>query len=224
MFPSRGRLTIRAYRPLTCSEAATLRAVPFPRIVIPSEVEGSLLHCRHMHACALTQTIPWCFPLFSLTHVLPVCKKDFSASALMTRKKDDSLTSSFIPLRRVVPLRGTLSCAFGAALLQGPTRIIGVTGDLRLKSHFRVSPFIKNRRKASLRLGLPHRGRGLRQRRSGTLINDVLETLLPTYFHNASALSVLSGPFPSRGRLTIRGYHRLKNRRNRYRYFVFSSC
>ena len=142
-FPSRGRLTIRAYRPLTCSEAATLRAVPFPRIVIPSEVEGSLLHCRHMHACALTQTIPWCFPLFSLTHVLPVCKKDFSASALMTRKKDDSLTSSFIPLRRVVPLRGTLSCAFGAALLQGPTRIIGVTGDLRLKSHFRASPFIK---------------------------------------------------------------------------------
>ena len=128
-FPSRGRLTIRAYRPLTCSEAATLRAVPFPRIVIPSEVEGSLLHCRHMHACALTQTTPWCFPLFSLTHVLPVCKKDFSASALMARKKDDSLTSSFIPLRRVVPLRGTLSCAFVAARLQGPTRIIGVTCD-----------------------------------------------------------------------------------------------
>ena len=89
-FPSRGRMTIRAYRPLTCSEAATLRAVPFPRIVIPSEVEGSLLHCRNMHACALTQTTPWCFPLFSLTHVLPVCKKDFSASALMTRKKDDA--------------------------------------------------------------------------------------------------------------------------------------
>ena len=117
-FPSRGRLTIRAYRPLTCSEAATLRAVPFPRIVIPSEVEGSLLHCRHMHACALTQTIPWCFPLFSLTHVLPVCKKDFSASALMTRKKDDSLTSSFTPLRRVVPLRGTLSCAFESDFCQ----------------------------------------------------------------------------------------------------------
>ena len=26
-----------------------------------------------------------------------------------------------MPLQRVVPLRGTLSCAFGAALLQGPT-------------------------------------------------------------------------------------------------------
>ena len=47
-----------------------------PSIVIPSEAEGSLLHCRHMHTCALTQTTPWCF-LFrlSLTHGLPVCKK-----------------------------------------------------------------------------------------------------------------------------------------------------
>ena len=34
----------------------------------------------------------------------------------------DCLTWAFMPLRRIVPLRGTLSCAFGAALLQGPTR------------------------------------------------------------------------------------------------------
>ena len=34
----------------------------------------------------------------------------------------DYLTWTFIPLRRVVPLRDTPSCAFGAALLQGPTR------------------------------------------------------------------------------------------------------
>ena len=34
----------------------------------------------------------------------------------------DYLTWAFMPLRRIVPLRGTLSCAFGAALLQGPTR------------------------------------------------------------------------------------------------------
>ena len=33
----------------------------------------------------------------------------------------DYLTWAFMPLRRIVPLRGTLSCAFGAALLQGPT-------------------------------------------------------------------------------------------------------
>ena len=62
-----------------------------PSTVIPSEAEGSLLHCRHMHICALTQTTPWCFffRLF-LTHVLPLCKKDPSTSALMTRKKDGS--------------------------------------------------------------------------------------------------------------------------------------
>ena len=66
-----------------------LRAVPFPRIVIPSAAEGSLLHYRNRHACALTQTTPWCF-LFrlSLAHGLPVCKKDPSTSALMTRTKD----------------------------------------------------------------------------------------------------------------------------------------
>ena len=34
----------------------------------------------------------------------------------------DYLRWAFIPLQRIVPLRGTLSCAFGAALLQGPTR------------------------------------------------------------------------------------------------------
>ena len=58
-----------------------------PSTVIPSEAEGSFLHCRHMHTCALTQTTPWCF-LFrlSLTHGLPVCKKEPSTSVGMTFK------------------------------------------------------------------------------------------------------------------------------------------
>ena len=58
-----------------------------PSTVIPSVAEGSLLHCRHMHTCALTQMTPWCF-LFhlSLTHVLPVCRKDPSTSVGMTFK------------------------------------------------------------------------------------------------------------------------------------------
>ena len=58
-----------------------------PSTVIPSEAEGSLLHCRHMQTCTLTQTTPWCF-LFrlSLTHGLPVCKKDTSTSVGMTFK------------------------------------------------------------------------------------------------------------------------------------------
>ena len=62
-----------------------------PSTVIPSAAEGSLLHCLHMHTCALTQTTPWCF-LFrlSLAHDLPLCKKDPSTSTLMTRKRDGS--------------------------------------------------------------------------------------------------------------------------------------
>ena len=64
-----------------------------PSTVIPSATEGSLLHCRHMHTCTLTQTTPWCF-LFrlSFTHVLPVCNKALSTSVGMTFKEDDSLT------------------------------------------------------------------------------------------------------------------------------------
>ena len=58
-----------------------------PSTVIPSEAEGSLLHCRHMHTCALTQTTPWCFFFrLSLTHVLPACRKDPSTSVGMTFK------------------------------------------------------------------------------------------------------------------------------------------
>ena len=64
---------------------STLVAHPLPRIVIPSAAEGSLLHCRHMHTCARIQTTPWCFPFrLSLTHGLPVCKKDPSTSVGMT--------------------------------------------------------------------------------------------------------------------------------------------
>ena len=124
------KAAIREYHLLKKAAHHPCEPIRSPSTVIPSTAEGSLLHCRHMHTCALTQTTPWCF-LFrlSLTHGLPVCKKDPSTSALMTRMKNDRLTSSFIPLRRVVPLRGTLSCAFGAPLLQGATRIIGVTSD-----------------------------------------------------------------------------------------------
>ena len=87
-----------------------------PSTVIPSAAEGSLLHCRHMHTCALTQKTPWCF-LFrlSLTHVLPVCKKDPSTSVGMTGGK--RIASHSFSHRCVYP-----SCAFGVALLQGPTR------------------------------------------------------------------------------------------------------
>ena len=89
-----------------------------PSTVIPSAAEGSLLHCRHMHTCALTQTTPWCF-LFrlSLAHDLPVCKKDPSTSVGMTGGR--RIASHSFSHRLVDP-----SCAFGAPLLYGATRII----------------------------------------------------------------------------------------------------
>ena len=82
-----------------------------PSTVIPSAAEGSLLHCRHMHTCALTQTTPCCF-LFrlSLTHVLPVCRKDPSTSVGMTGGR--RVISHSLSHRFVDP-----SCAFGAGRL-----------------------------------------------------------------------------------------------------------
>ena len=55
--------------------------------------------------------------LFEALHPAPLARP-FSKGLLVR----DYLTWAFIPLQRIVPLRGTLSCAFGAALLQGPTR------------------------------------------------------------------------------------------------------
>ena len=82
-----------------------------PSTVIPSAAEGSLLHDRHMHICALTQATPWCF-LFrlSLTHGLPVCRKDPSTSVGMTGGR--RVISHSLSHRLVDP-----SCAFGAPLL-----------------------------------------------------------------------------------------------------------
>jgi len=55
--------------------------------------------------------------LFEALHPAPLARP-FS-KGLLAR---DYLTRAFMPLRRIVPLRGTPSCAFGAALLQRPTR------------------------------------------------------------------------------------------------------
>ena len=75
--------------PILSSLFHTMSALSLPPYRHPERSPRSLLHCRHRHTCALTQTTPWCF-LFclSLTQGLPVCKKDPSTSALMTRTKD----------------------------------------------------------------------------------------------------------------------------------------
>ena len=56
-------------------------------------------------------------PTASRIHPAPLARP-FSKGLLA----GDYLTWAFMLLRRIVPLRGTLSCAFGAALLQGPAR------------------------------------------------------------------------------------------------------
>ena len=84
--PLEGKAGKREYS-LLKRRRTTLVIPSASRIVIPSAAEGSLLHCRHMHTCALTQTTPWCF-LFrlSLTHGLPSCKKDPSTSVGITNR------------------------------------------------------------------------------------------------------------------------------------------
>ena len=85
--PLEGKAAIRGYHLLNRRRSHPCEPIRSPSTVIPSEAEGSLLHCRHMHTCALTQITLWCF-LFrlSLTHVLPVCKKDSTTSVGMTFK------------------------------------------------------------------------------------------------------------------------------------------
>ena len=78
-----------------------------PSTVIPSTAEGSLLHCRHMHTYALTQTTPWCFlhPRFT---GLQERSLYFGQDDIQGRR----IASHSFSHRFVDP-----SCAFGAPLL-----------------------------------------------------------------------------------------------------------
>ena len=59
--------------------AFKLLRVFLSRIVIPSVVEGSFLHCGQYHISIGRETMPWRY-IFLLSHIhrLSVCKKDFS--------------------------------------------------------------------------------------------------------------------------------------------------
>ena len=109
--PLEGKAAIREYHLLNRRRSRPCESIRSPSTVIPSAAEGSLLHCRHMHTCALTQTTPWCF-LFrlSLAHDLPLCKKDPSTSVGMTSGR--RVISHSLSHRFVDP-----SCAFGAGRL-----------------------------------------------------------------------------------------------------------
>ena len=64
--PPEGKAAIRDYHLLNRRRSRPCESIRSPSTVIPSAAEGSLLHCRHMHTCTLTQTTPWCF-LFRLS-------------------------------------------------------------------------------------------------------------------------------------------------------------
>ena len=109
--PLEGKAAIREYHLLNRRRSHPCESIRSPSTVIPSEAEGSLLHCHHMYTCALTQTTPWCFLCrLSLTHGLPVCKKDPSTAVGMTGGR--RVISHSLSHRFVNP-----SCAFGAPLL-----------------------------------------------------------------------------------------------------------
>ena len=97
--------------PLSC-QSAYLQYATIIRRVRPwrrAYSQGIILHglsCRCSELC-----------LFEALHPAPLARP-FSKGLL----EGDYLTRAFMPLQRIVPLRGTPSCAFGAALLQGPTR------------------------------------------------------------------------------------------------------
>ena len=61
----------------------------------------------------------------------------------------------------------------------------------------------------------------LRQRRSDALINHLLETLLPTLFYTASALSAPSGHLPLEGKADDTRIPSSKMRRNRHLHSSF---
>ena len=71
--PLEGKAAIRGYPLLKKVAHHPCEPIRSPSTVIPSAAEGSLLHCRHMHTCALA-------------HDLPLCKKDPSTSVGMTFK------------------------------------------------------------------------------------------------------------------------------------------
>ena len=66
--PLEGKAAIRGYHLLKRRRRRPCESIRSPSTVIPSAAEGSLLHCRHRHTCALTQTTPWCFPLSPFSH------------------------------------------------------------------------------------------------------------------------------------------------------------
>ena len=90
-FPSRGKLTIREYPLLKRRRSRPCEPIHSPALssrAQPRDLSCTAAICTH--APSLKRHLGASFFRLSLTHVLPLCKKDPSTSALMTRKKDGS--------------------------------------------------------------------------------------------------------------------------------------
>ena len=109
--PTRGGLSHMGFHTAAANCASSRHSIlrlwrgPSPRAYSRGIISHGLLY-RCSELC-----------LFETLHPAPLARP-FSKGLL----EGDYLTWAFMPLRRIVPLRGTPSCAFDAALLQGPTR------------------------------------------------------------------------------------------------------
>ena len=126
--PLEGKATIREYHllkrrhtpllNLSAPQAPSSRAQPSIFIALPPYA-----HMRpHSNDTLVLPFSPFPHPRFT-----GLQERSLHFSPHNTQERRIVSYHFFIPLRRVVPLRGTLSCAFGAALLQGPTRIVVMT-------------------------------------------------------------------------------------------------
>ena len=110
--PRVGKATIREYPLLKKAARHPCEAILSPSTVIPSAAEGSLWHCRHMHACALTQATPWCFPLSPFSHSRFTSLQEGSLHFAPHDTQERRIVSHPLSYRYVDP-----SCTFGAPLL-----------------------------------------------------------------------------------------------------------
>ena len=102
---------------------------------------------------------------------------------------------------QAIPLRSPLISLRSKWRLTGFSRRFTPKNPVRLHKPFGQLPRWGAKNVLPLNLiALPIGEGGPRQRRSGTLINDVLETLLPALFHTAGALSAPSGHLPLEGK------------------------
>ena len=108
----------------TSQAGGKMRVAPFPYRHFERSREIFLAHWSDKRCGRAVNTVLHTTWNDGLPHMycFPACKKDPSAALGMTKREAGCLTWLIIRPRRRLPLRGSLSCAFGAPLLQGATQ------------------------------------------------------------------------------------------------------